>query len=57
MWSRKDHMRIQSTLNGGFAEVSEEFAKQLIATGGWKVPRKPRNTKTKTAPEEPKNEE
>jgi hypothetical protein len=51
-------MRIQSTANGGFADVDEELAERLIASGGWKRPRKPRAPKTNTAPvEEPKNEE
>ncbi|AAC18458.1 hypothetical protein SEA_LAKES_20 [Mycobacterium phage Lakes] len=51
-------MRIQSTVNGGFAEVSDEYAQRLIAAGGWKRPRKPRTTKPKPAPkQEPATEE
>ncbi|AXH46761.1 hypothetical protein SEA_ACOLYTE_17 [Mycobacterium phage Acolyte] len=51
-------MRIQSTTNGGFADVPEELAEQLIATGSWKRPRKPRTTRTKAAPaKEPTTEE
>lgn len=51
-------MRIQSVMHGGFAEVSDELGERLIASGSWRKPRKPRTTKTKTAPdEEPKTEE
>lgn len=52
-------MRIQSTANGGFAEVDDEDAARLIAAGGWRVPRKPRTPKhSKPAPvEEPETEE
>ncbi|AGT14267.1 head-tail connector protein [Mycobacterium phage Adzzy] len=51
-------MRIQSTANGGFAEVDDEFAESLIASGGWKRPRKTRTPKQKPAPaQEQKTEE
>ncbi|ALF00884.1 head-tail connector protein [Mycobacterium phage Serenity] len=61
-------MRIQSTANGGFADVDSEYAEQLIASGLFKAveapkparkaPAKKTAPKTKPAPaEEPKNEE
>ncbi|AEL17850.1 head-tail connector protein [Mycobacterium phage Trixie] len=60
-------MRIQSTSNGGFADVDPDYAERLIAAGLFKAvePPKPARkaparrapTKTKPAPQEPKNEE
>lgn len=51
-------MRIQSTTNGGFADVTDDYAERLIAAGGWKRHRKPRTTKPKPAPEkEPSTKE
>lgn len=51
--------KIVSLLNGGVAEVGDESAKSLIASGNWAAvaaPRKARAVRTK-APEEPKPEE
>ncbi|ASR86126.1 head-to-tail connector protein [Mycobacterium phage BobSwaget] len=58
-------MKIRSTINGGLAEVDDDFAVELIAAGAWeavdapKPARKPRSPRTpKPAPaEEPKSEE
>ncbi|ATN92146.1 hypothetical protein SEA_TIPSYTHETREX_16 [Mycobacterium phage TipsytheTRex] len=53
-------MRIQSTVTGGFADVSDEYAQRLIKGGSWRLPPKRRAPKPKTKPapeEEPKNEE
>lgn len=55
-------MQIRSILNGGLAEVSDEFAAELIAAGGWEAAEKPERKrqapKPKPAPvEEPENEE
>ncbi|ADB93713.1 hypothetical protein REDROCK_20 [Mycobacterium phage RedRock] len=60
-------MRIQSTANGGFADVDPEYGQRLIDSGLFKAveapkppPRKTparRPAKTKPAPQEPKNEE
>ncbi|ASW31364.1 head-to-tail connector protein [Mycobacterium phage Lokk] len=58
-------MKIRSTINGGLAEVDDDYAAELIAGGNWeaadapKPARKPRSPRTpKPAPEEePKSEE
>ncbi|AZS08221.1 hypothetical protein PBI_IRONMAN_19 [Mycobacterium phage IronMan] len=57
-------MKLRSTINGGFAEVSDEDAPQMIASGWFeaveapKPARKPRAPKSKPAPkQEPKSEE
>ena len=53
-------MQIRSTLNGGLAEVDDEFAAQLIEAGGWEAADKPvrKRRSHKPAPEkEPQNEE
>jgi hypothetical protein len=52
-------MFIRSALNGGLAEVDDEFGKELIAAGSWiadgeepKVARKPRARKPAAEPAE-----
>ncbi len=60
-------MRIQSTTNGGFAEVDPDYAEQLISAGLFKAveaakparkaPARKAAPRTKPAPQEPKNEE
>lgn len=60
-------MRIQSTANGGFADVDPEYAEHLISDGLFKAveaakparktPARRAASKTKPAPQEPKNEE
>ncbi|AOT24940.1 hypothetical protein PBI_KALPINE_20 [Mycobacterium phage Kalpine] len=60
-------MRIQSTANGGFADVDPDYAERLIESGLFKAVEPPKparkaparraTTKTKPAPQEPKNEE
>lgn len=52
-------MQIRSTLNGGIAEVDDDFAAELINAGGWEAADKPvRKRRSKSAPvEEPKTEE
>ncbi|AYD87048.1 hypothetical protein SEA_NICOLETERA_21 [Mycobacterium phage NicoleTera] len=60
-------MRIQSTANGGFADVDPDYAEHLISAGLFKAveaakparkaPARRAAPKTKTAPREPKTEE
>lgn len=52
-------MLIQSTINHGFADVSDSQGEALLATSEWKRPRKPSTPKhSKTAPvEEPSTKE
>lgn len=49
-------MKIQHT-SGGFAEVSEETAEKLLKFGHWRLPRKPRATKSPAPEVEPQTEE
>lgn len=57
-------MKIRSVLNGGVAEVDDEFGKQLIEAGSWEADeakaapvRKPRAPRKPAPVEEPKSEE
>ncbi|AXH48793.1 hypothetical protein SEA_STEAMY_18 [Mycobacterium phage Steamy] len=45
--TREDHMKIRSTLNGGVAEVDDDYAERLIEAGGWEVAEALAPTKTK----------